>query len=307
VTVHAGLLALAIFGWPPPRLATVPLGPVAIEMRNVHLRVDDGIAIDVTYLRGQMVSRSPTAPPVFDDPTSYVLHVAEGEVALDLPSLEHLLNQRIFAGPHSPLSDIHVSITKDGRLQQSAKLHKGIVTLPVSMKATVGTTPDGRLKLHVDAEKALGIPTTDLLSIFGLTVEDLVSLKNTKGVEIDGNDLFIQIGLVTPPPEIDGRLASVVIRGDRLVETFVKDPAVSAAPLHLPAEARNYLYFSGSVLRFGKLTMDGADLMLVDQDPRNPFDFFPREYLKQLVAGYSKTTSSGGLIAYLPDYAKVRR
>jgi hypothetical protein len=75
----------------------------------------------------------------------------------------------------------------------------------------------------------------------------------------------------------------------------------------LAVPARNYLYFSGSVPRFSKLTMNGADLMLVDQDPKNPFDFFPREYLKQLVAGYSKTTSSGGLIAYLPDYAKVVR
>ncbi len=227
-----------------------------------------------------MVSRTPTEPPVFDDPTSYVLKVAAGEVSLDLPSLENLLNERVFAGPHSPLSDIHVSITKDGLLQQSAKLHKGPVTLPVSMKATVGTSPDGRLKLHVDTEKTLGIPTTGLLSIFGLTVEDLVSLKNTTGVEIDGNDLFIQIGLVTPPPEIQGRLASVTIRGNRLVETFVKDAAIADAPLHLPVAVHNYLYFSGSVLRFGKLTMNGADLMLVDEDQEESVRFLPARVLE---------------------------
>jgi hypothetical protein len=301
------VLVSTTLGSPVLQLALVPLGPVAIEMRNVHLRADDGIALDVTYLRGQMVSRTPTNPPVFDDPQSYVLQVAAGEVSVDLPSLENLLNLRVFAGPHSPLSDIHVSITKDGRLAQSAKLHKGILTLPISMKATVGAAPDGRLTLHIDTEKTLGIPTTGLLAVFGLTVEDLVTLKNTTGVEIDGNDVLIQIGLVTPPPQVEGRLASVVIRGDRLVETFVPDPTRGAEPLHLPVSARNYLYFVGSVLRFGKLTMNGADLMLVDQDPKTPFDFFPREYLTQLVAGYSKTTASGGLIAYMPDYTKVRR
>jgi hypothetical protein len=35
-----------------------------------------------------------------------------------------------------------------------------------------------RLKLHVETEKALGIPTTGLLSLFGLEVADLVHLEN---------------------------------------------------------------------------------------------------------------------------------
>ena len=273
-------------------------------MKNVHLHADDGIILDVAYLRGQMISRTAGQPPVFDDPTSYVLRVGAGDVSMDLASLENLLNQRIFAGPNSPLSDIHVKIADDGRLQQSAKLHKGPVTMPVSMKATVSAAPDGRLKLHVETEKALGVPTTGLLSLFGLEVDDLVRLKNQRGVEIAGNDIFITPGLVVPPPELSGKLASVAIKNGRLVQTFVRD-ASAATPLHRPTSAPNYVYFSGSVLRFGKLTMTGADLQIVDGDTSTPFDFFPREYAKQLVAGYSLSTESGGLIAYMPDYDKA--
>jgi hypothetical protein len=291
-----------------PAAATdaVPGGPVEIEMKNVHLHADNDIILDVAYLRGEMITRTPGQPPVFDDPNSYVLRVGEASVSMDLASLEHLLNERIFSGPKSPLTDIHVKIADDGRLQQSAKLHKGPVTMPVSMKASVSAAPDGRLKIHVETEKALGIPTTGLLSLFGLEVDDLVRLKDQRGVEIAGNDIFITPGLVVPPAELSGKLASVTIKDGRLVQTFVRDPS-AATPLKRPTSAPNYVYFSGSVLRFGKLTMTGADLQIVDATPGTPFDFFPGEYAKQLVAGYSRSTANGGLIAYMPDYADAAR
>ncbi len=52
---RAGLLALALlstWGGSSPQPAAVPLGPVTIEMRNVHLRAEVGIALDVFFLRG---------------------------------------------------------------------------------------------------------------------------------------------------------------------------------------------------------------------------------------------------------------
>ena len=48
--------------------------------------------------------------------------------------------------------------------------------------------------------------------------------------------------------------------------------------------------------------MTGADLQLIDSDPRDPFDFFPARYRQQLVAGYSKNTPQGGLKTYMPDF-----
>jgi hypothetical protein len=61
------------------------------------------------------------------------------------------------------------------------------------------------------------------------------------------------------------------------------------------------------VVRFGKLTMIDADMRLIDADPSDPFDFFPDHYNDQLVAGYSKTTASGGLSVYVPDYNRISK
>ena len=41
---------------------------VQLEMKNVHLHVDDGIVLEVTRRGGTMVSRDEKTPPVFDDP-----------------------------------------------------------------------------------------------------------------------------------------------------------------------------------------------------------------------------------------------
>ena len=48
-------------------------------------------------------------------------------------------------------------------------------------------------------------------------------------------------------------------------------------------------------------------MQLIDADPTDAFDFFPDHYNDQLVAGYSKTTASGGLRVYMPDYNKISK
>jgi hypothetical protein len=67
-------------------------------------------------------------------------------------------------------------------------------------------------------------------------------------------------------------------------------------------DARNYLYFFGGSIRFGKLTMADADMQLIDADPRDPFEFFPARYERQLIAGYSRNTPRHGLQVFMPDY-----
>ena len=40
------------------------------------------------------------------------------------------------------------------------------------------------------------------------------------------------------------------------------------------SNAANYIWFHGSRIRFGRLTMTDADLQLIDADERDPFDFY---------------------------------
>ena len=239
---------------------------------------------------------------MFDDPNSYSIKVADADIAMDMTSLANLMNRHIFAGDKAPLRDI--SITTDGKvLEQKGKLRKAGASVPFAMKAAVSVTDDGRLRLQTESVSALGVPAKKLMEVFGLSLDDLVTIKEQRGIEIDGNDVLISPGRALPPPEIQGTAIEVDLETGKLHQILgTRGRAASSRLAPKDTAAKNYLYFSGSDIRFGRLLMSNADLMIIDADDKDPFDFFPAQYMGQLVAGYSKHTPKGGLRAYMPDY-----
>jgi len=289
----------------PSPAAISKAAPVQIAMQHVRLHVADGIVLDVTSLRGEMISRT-SGPPVFDDGRSYVLQVANATVSMNLASLQTLLNRFAFGYEGAPLKNIRVS-NDAGRLEMKGTLHKGI-DVAFSTKATLSVTPEGRMQLHADSMKAVGIPAKGLLGLFGLELDDVVKLKQTRGIDVQDNDIIIDPGQLLPPPEMRGRLAKIELNGDRLLQIFEDGTGKRPSRLTPPdPAARNYIYFGGGDIRFGKLTMHDADLQLIDSDPHDPFEFSPPEYSKQLIAGYSKNTPAQGLKTYMPDIDEVGR
>jgi hypothetical protein len=277
---------------------------VTVAMRHVRLHVDEGIVLEIARLQGLMLSRATDQPPVFDDQRSYVLRVNAADITMNMPSLATLMNRHVFGYDGASLSDLTLAVTGDGRLALKGKLHKG-VTVPFSAKAAVGVTDDGRLRLHVDSIKAAGVPTKGLMEVFGLDLSDVVDLKKRRDVVIDGDDIVIAPGQALPPPEIRGHLAGAAVQKGGLVLTFrARDKSDTRGR---PLQRRNFISFSGGSIRFGKLTMTDADLQLIDADPRDPFDFFPARYERQLVAGYSKNTPEQGLRTFMPDYDDLAR
>ena len=65
------------------------------------------------------------------------------------------------------------------------------------------------------------------------------------------------------------------------------------------------MFYRGRVLRFGKLTMEDADLQIVDADPDDPFDFSLAHLNQQLVAGSSRNQKDFGLVTTMPDYGDM--
>jgi hypothetical protein len=281
-----------------------PATRCGIEMRNVALHVADGVVLDVKKLDGEFVSRSKVDPPVFDDPNSYTLRLRAADLAMDGPSLTNLLRQNL-ATKKSPLSDVKITI-ENGQLKASGKLQK-VVPVPFSMTATVSAAPDGSMRLHATKLKAVGVPVKGLLDLLGLDVGDLMKMPPGSGIRADGDDLLLDTAAMLPPPRTEGRLQRVVVIGNRLSLHMTGAAAPPPRPATLPLPSgRNYLYFYGGAIRFGKLTMNDADMQLIDAEPSTPFDFFPAHYEDQLVAGYSRNTRRKGLQVFMPDYSRLR-
>ena len=64
--------------------------------------------------------------------------------------------------------------------------------------------------------------------------------------------------------------------------------------------------YAGNRLQFGKLIMSDTDMILIDMDPKDPFDFYLDHYQEQLTAGYTKITPKFGLRVYMRDFEKLR-
>lgn len=273
-------------------------------MRNVTLHLAPGVELQVKTLDGEFVSRAAGRPPIFDDPQSYTLRMRTADLSMDAASLTSLFRASLAAHP-SPLRDVTITIA-DGMLHAKGKLQKG-VPVPFAMSAAVSAAPDGMLRLHATKLKAVGVPVKGMLDLFGLDVADLMKMPPGAGIRADGDDLLMDTAAMLPPPRTEGRLTNVAVAGNRLILRMRGPGAPPRRPATLPlATARNYLYFFGGSIQFGKLTMTDADMQLIDADPSTPFDFYPAQYEEQLVAGYSRNTRRKGLQVFMPDYSRVR-
>jgi len=270
-------------------------GPVSVDFQNVALHVADGVVMEVRHLQGALISERRGAPPNFDDVHSYSLRIDAGEVAMSPASLTRLLNTRVFNGHGSSITDVEVSI-EGGHVKQKGTLHKG-VAIPFTIEAELHATPDGRIELKPTKVKAAGIKTDGFMKLLHVELDDLVKSNPQRGFETQGNDAFLDPQRLLPAPRVSGRVTSVRVEGDRIVQIFGKPPAGRERGV-----SGNYMHYRGNMLQFGRLTMRNTDMRLVDEDPRDPFDFSPTDYVKQLVAGYSKNNADGSLRVFMPDY-----
>ncbi|HEU5335502.1 MAG TPA: hypothetical protein VFU27_06040 [Terriglobales bacterium] len=266
-------------------------------MRNVVYHYTPSIAVHIVELSGWLTPAAGHGLVFFDDNRSFVLHIAAADMSISTEAMTHILNEYIFAAPDAPLKAL--SISANGRtLKITGKLHSH-GDIPFEDEGVLSLTPRGEIRIHSTRVKAAHLPVKTLMSLLGIHISGLISHKKVRGVRAEKDDLLLNPEEILPLPRIQGRLTSVEVAGNAIVEHFG-----GRVPGLAPG---NYMDYRGGRFRFGKLTMNDADMELIDMDQRDPFDFYLARYKEQLVAGYTKTTSSFGLRVFMPDYDKLPR
>jgi hypothetical protein len=274
---------------------------VHAEMRNVMYHFDDKIAAHIRTLSGELEPIGGKDMPVFDDKNSFNLRIANAEIAMNTASLTNAFNAYVFASPKSPVKDVTMTISQ-GKLKVKGRLHdKG--DIPFETDGELTPTPDGKLRMQADKIRALHVPVKGLMDLVRADLADFIKTEKVPGLSADGNGLIFDLKSILPPPHIEGAVTAVRIEGQNLILTF----GTAAKSKGSRSESGNYMAYHGNQIRFGKLTMNGADLMIVDMDPSDPFDFYLDHYLQQLEAGYTKITGNFSLRVSMKDFDKLPR
>jgi len=129
----------------------------------------------------------------------------------------------------------------------------------------------------------------------------LIKEGKVPGVQAQEDDLILDLEQILPPPHIEGKVISVRIEGDRIIQMFGGSGAQPVKNIR----TGNYMAYKNNRLRFGKLIMNDSDLILIDMDPSDPLDFFLDHYKEQLSAGYAKITPDSGLRMFIKDFNKL--
>lgn len=276
-------------------------GPVLTEMKGVDYRVAPDVVLEVRQLYGALEPTREGEPVWFDDPSSFRLRIDDAEIALTAASMSGMMNRYAFSGPDAPVKDVKIEI-RDGHLVQSSTLKKKI-PIHATLEGDLAATPEGDIRFHPSKIKAGDLPVKGLLDLFDIELSEMIKSQESKGLKVVENDLILDPERLLPPPHMRGRVTAVRIEGDRIVQIYGKGSGKKLHP-SIPS-AEHYMYYSGGELSFGKLTMHGADLQIIDADPKDPFDFFFTQYARQLVAGTSHTMADKGLTVYMPDSDEV--
>lgn len=295
-------VAIGMLLVPPRAGAQAAPTTVQVQMRNLAFHVDSTIVLDLRYLRGELRRTSPERSPYLDDKHSFTLGIDSARIGITPAALSLLLNRYTFAYPGSPLRRLTITIDR-GQIVQRGLMH-GIAFTVVG---DLTLTSDGDLRLHPTSVKAVGIKVGGLMKLFGLHLQKLVNTDKAIGVRIDKDDFLLSPSELLPPPKVAGRVGALEVNDSEIVMQMGPERGRTASkPLEPPLpKAENYMFFRKGVLRFGKLTMEDTDLMIVDAEPKDPFDFWLDRYNTQLVAGSSKNTVDHGLIVTMPDFDKV--
>jgi len=258
----------------------------------------DEAAAHVETLSGEMWPTGKNEMPVFDDKNSFEVHVGDGRISITPQAMASILNTQVFAGSDSPFKDISISIDKD-RLRIKGRLRpKG--DIPFETTAILTATSDGRIRVSTEKLKALHVPVKGMMDKLGIDLASLVSTSKIPGMVTDKNDVLMDLGVLLPAPHIKGKVSAVLI-GDNSIVTIFGEGARPAST----NDPTSYMSFQGNPVRLGKLTMDSADLTVVNLDSDEPLDWSQDHYRDQLVAGYSKITSNFGLRAHAKNFAKL--
>lgn len=273
---------------------------VAIRLENVRFKWSDKVYIDADNMAVRAVPLEGTAVD-FDDLTSFHLIIQKSVVVIRPDVLAGMLNESIFNYPESRIRDLTVAIHKDDHGVRLVELRGKVQVLgwiPFTMYSNLSVdTKTNTLVIAVDHLKVFGhIPATKMIRWTPLHLHRLIALPPNKSLMVDGDRIMVKPFALFPPPRVNGTIASVSVDDNAISISFAGDAIPAPA-----SSARNYVYLRGGLSRFGSFRMADTDVLILDQNPANPFVFSLLHYAEMIPRSKVEIPNTKSARITMPD------
>jgi hypothetical protein len=253
--------------------ARAPLGPgVVVGLRNVRFTWSDKIYVDAgdVALRARPFAGSTVD---FDDPASFSLYIQQSVVLIRPAVLAGMFNENIFGYPGSRVRNLKVTVVRNDQGVWAVKLDGTldvIARVPFTMYTRLSVDPVANtLVIEVDHLTVFGfLPATKFIRWTPMNLARLIDLPANPSVAIRGNRILVKPLGLFPPPRIDGRMSAIEVDDGAIRITFAGDQVTPPG-----STAKNFVFLRGGASHFGHFTMTDTNVLIVDQDPSNPFVF----------------------------------
>jgi len=278
-----------------------------ILFKNVRFCWSPAICVNANQLTATAQPFGNKRKVYFDNLNSFLVRVHNATVLISPTTLQGMFNESVFNYPDSSLRDLKVTISPDAgenRVKLAGSL-KYLLWIPFEMGTQLKVDKESNtLVIAVEDLKVFGIiPAKWLLNFQPFNLEKLIHLPPNQHLIVHGNLMMVKPFGLFPPPHIDGKISTVHVMSKWIELEFAgKDPAFSNIP---QSGASNFIYLQGGNAQFGKIGMLGAQVQVIDKNPRDLFQFSLLNYLSYLPHSDVQLTDMGGAVLVMPDHAKI--
>lgn len=281
-----------------------------VVMKNIKYRIHAEVTASIEDLFGNLIPNKAGEPVNFDESSSFSVAVHQAKLSLDSKNMDSLMKNFTLNYADAPLKDLSHTISAGNRMSIVGKIKQAGIFVSFEMRGPINATPDGVMKLEPDYIKTAGIPVKSLLDLVNVTTGKLIALDEKRGLKLDGNAIIMYPGRLFPPPIMNGRVVRVETENNKL--TIIFDDGTKYNRPALPVDEpsyKNYQHvYGGAVRLLGNETHENSNILMVDMDQSNPFDFYLGMYQEQSTSGLVKLLNrTGALINFMPDYTDVSR
>lgn len=270
-------------------------------LKNINFRIFGNIGYRTERMVVSARPRNPSEPVIFDNPQSFDMTVLDGKVIVPSDSLTELLNQHVFNFKDSPIRNLAVETNPD-ELVMKGEMNRRGKWVDFTLRGTMTVVDANTLAYNPKSISLEGQSANFMLSAANIHLDEIMQLR-APGVNLVKSTLFLNPGLLFPPPKLNLTVKSVTVKAEGLEIEGTSETL--PAPPELLVRSDSYIVMRGGDAKFLNVMPINIQMQIMSDSPDKPLDFSLYEYRRQLEAGYMKFQPNGGLLVYMKNYSEL--